>query len=54
MRGRVGEGESGRRGEWEKRRVGEEESGRRGELVREMGRRHERLALSKEENIEKT
>jgi hypothetical protein len=26
----TGEGESGRRGEWEKSRVGEEESGRRG------------------------
>jgi hypothetical protein len=30
-RGRVGEGESGRGGEWERGRVGEGESGRGGE-----------------------
>jgi len=31
VRGRLGEEESGRRGDWEKRRLGEEETGRRGD-----------------------
>jgi hypothetical protein len=37
-KGRMGEEENGRRGEWEKRRMGEKENGRKGEWEkRRMG-----------------